>query len=72
MAQLANADLLTRRDLWPWLVENFPWKIQIARHWPFMGIDGGFLRVARTTRFDETDLILNTIAAVVRGKLKKG
>jgi len=56
MAQLANADLLTRRDLWPWLVENFPWKIQIAHHWPFMGIDGGFLRVARTARFDQTDL----------------
>ena len=53
---LQNADRLVLTDQWPWLIENFPWKVQIARHWPFMGVQGGFLRVPRTNQISNTDL----------------
>ncbi|MCC6149736.1 MAG: hypothetical protein IT461_05755 [Planctomycetes bacterium] len=53
---LQNADRLVLTDQWQWLIENFPWKLQIARFWPFTGIHGGFLRVARTNLIDKSDL----------------
>ncbi len=40
---------LTQDQLAKWLIEDAPYKIQIARVWPFMGIQGGKISYARTS-----------------------
>ncbi|MBZ0137953.1 MAG: hypothetical protein K8I27_16475 [Planctomycetes bacterium] len=44
---LTNANLLQQDELARWLVENSPFKLQIARVWPFTGVRGGELTYAR-------------------------
>lgn len=44
---LGSAQLLASNPTARWLIENSPIKLQIARVWPFMGVDGGSLHYAR-------------------------
>ena len=46
---LSNANLLAQEHLAAWLIENSPIKLQIARLWPFLGVQGGTLKYARET-----------------------
>lgn len=48
----ANFINLTSDQLAKWLIEDIAYKIQIARVWPFMGIQGGKISYARTAQFD--------------------
>lgn len=43
-----NVTYLTQDQLAKWLIEDAPYKIQIARVWPFMGIQGGKITYTRT------------------------
>ncbi|MEZ5992252.1 MAG: hypothetical protein R3E76_07850 [Planctomycetota bacterium] len=48
----ANSTNLTQDQLAKWLIEDAPYKIQIARVWPFMGIQGGKISYARTAALE--------------------
>jgi len=44
----ANAVLLSEDRIAKWLLEDSPFIMQIARVWPFLGVDGGSLSYAST------------------------
>jgi len=60
----ANAMNLTQDQLAKWLIEDAPYKIQIARVWPFMGIQGGRISYARTPALESLDDI-NDMATIL-------
>lgn len=60
----ANSVNLTQDQLAKWLIEDAPYKIQIARIWPFMGIQGGKISYARTPAL-ETVANINSMATIL-------
>ncbi len=59
MALGTNAFRLTEDFLGKWLLEDKPYKIQIAGIWPFREIQGGALKFASTAEFDRLSLADN-------------
>ncbi len=54
-----NANLLMNHPTARWLIENDPTILQIARVWPFLGIDGDSIRYARRTTAVTNAAIIN-------------
>lgn len=59
-----NVTNLMSDQLAKWLIEDAPYKIQIARVWPFMGIQGGKISYARTPDL-ATGFTFDTIASIL-------
>lgn len=60
----ANSINLTQDQLAKWLIEDAPYKIQIARIWPFMGIQGGKISYARIADLT-TGFSFDTVADIL-------
>lgn len=59
-----NVIYLTQDQLAKWLIEDAPYKIQIARVWPFMGIQGGKITYTRTAALESVANI-DTMATIL-------
>lgn len=59
-----NVIYLTQDQLAKWLIEDAPYKLQIARVWPFMGIQGGKITYTRTAAL-ETVANIDTMATIL-------
>lgn len=60
----ANSVNLTQDQLAKWLIEDLPYRIQIARIFPFMGIQGGKISYARTPVL-ETEANISSMATIL-------
>lgn len=60
----ANVTNLASDQLAKWLIEDAPYKIQIARIWPFMAVQGGKISYARTPVLESVANI-NSMATIL-------